>query len=340
MIVPIQNPSRRNNGKLKIVAEEKKAGVGQTASCKFQGEISDSGYLFFIVWKQLSPGKYKPVYKSEIKPQNRGRQDWNEFKIDTQTLCNADEEQEIKLDFFRSVSSGNHKLLGTAFTSMGDLKGGSTQLKFKSNMVHVQKFELHKTVNFLEYVFGGCEINLNIAIDFTLSNGDPRQTADSLHSSDPRRNEYLKAVKAVGEILQYYDSDKEIPLYGFGGLVPPTKGRASHCFALNGDIFDPECNGIDGVVQAYQRAIQNCNLYGPTYFSEILSAINGRAEAMEVSQYHQQYQILLIITDGIINDMDKTIDEIVRGADLPLSIVIVGVGDADFESMDVLDADT
>ena len=60
---------------------------------------------------------------------------------------------------------------------------------------------------------------------------------------------------------------------------------------------------------------------------------------MEVSQYHQQYQILLIITDGIINDMPKTIDEIVRGADLPLSIVIVGVGEADFERMDVLDAD-
>ena len=28
-----------------------------------------------------------------------------------------------------------------------------------------------------------------------------------------------------------------------------------------------------------------------------------------------------------------------RGSDLPLSIVIVGVGDADFTSMDVLDAD-
>ena len=187
------------------------------------------------------------------------------------------------------MTSGNHKLLGTAFTALGDLKNGATQLKFKSNIIHVQKFELKRAVNFLEYVFGGCEINLNIAIDFTLSNGDPRENSNSLHSSDPRRNEYLKAVRAVGDVLQYYDSDKEIPVYGFGGLVPPAKGRASHCFALNGDIFAPECNGIDGVVETYQRAIQNCNLYGPTYFSEILSAINDRASAMEVSQYHQQY---------------------------------------------------
>ena len=37
--------------------------------------------------------------------------------------------------------------------------------------------------------------------------------------------------------------------------------------------------------------------------------------------------------------MQRTIDEIVRGSDNPLSIIIVGVGSADFSSMDVLDAD-
>lgn len=66
---------------------------------------------------------------------------------------------------------------------------------------------------------------------------------------------------------------------------------------------------------------------------------NDMAEANEVSQQNQKYQMLLIITDGIINDMEKTIDEIVRGSSLPMSIIIVGVGDADFSSMDILDAD-
>jgi hypothetical protein len=37
--------------------------------------------------------------------------------------------------------------------------------------------------------------------------------------------------------------------------------------------------------------------------------------------------------------MQKTIDQIVRGSNLPLSIIIVGVGSDDFESMDILDAD-
>jgi len=48
---------------------------------------------------------------------------------------------------------------------------------------------------------------------------------------------------------------------------------------------------------------------------------------------------MLLITDGIISDIQKTIDEIVRGSSLPLSIIIVGVGSEDFTNMNILDAD-
>ena len=43
------------------------------------------------------------------------------------------------------------------------------------------------------------------------------------------------------------------------------------------------------------------------------------------------YFILLIITDGVITDMPQTCEAIVNAATLPISIIIVGVGDADFE---------
>lgn len=191
----------------------------------------------------------------------------------------------------------------------------------------------------MDYIFGGCSIALHIAIDFTQSNKDPNDP-ESLHSTKNKfeNNQYYQAIKSVGGILQYYDSDKEIPLYGFGGMVYPMS-KASHCFALNGDIFKPECNGIEGVLETYINAIRSCELNGPTHFSKIIDEINQRCEAAEVSQLNQEYNILLIITDGIINDMKATTDEIIRGCDLPLSIVIVGVGDADFSKMDVLDAD-
>ena len=120
---------------------------------------------------------------------------------------------------------------------------------------------------------------------------------------------------------------------------PVPSGGTSHCFALNGNIFDPECDGLDGVLEAYKNAIKNLNFFGPTHFNEIINTVNNMAEDLKVSQDNQKYIILLIITDGIINDMEQTIDEIVRGSSLPLSIIIVGVGDAEFNSMDILDAD-
>ena len=37
--------------------------------------------------------------------------------------------------------------------------------------------------------------------------------------------------------------------------------------------------------------------------------------------------------DGVISDMSRTVDRIVAASKLPLSIVIVGVGGADFSNM-------
>lgn len=53
----------------------------------------------------------------------------------------------------------------------------------------------------------------------------------------------------------------------------------------------------------------------------------------------QQYFVLLILTDGEITDFDQTRDAIVRASRLPLSIIIVGVGPADFKAMELLDGD-
>jgi len=51
------------------------------------------------------------------------------------------------------------------------------------------------------------------------------------------------------------------------------------------------------------------------------------------------YHILLIITDGAIHDMRETKDLIVECSLFPLSIIIIGVGNADFSNMVELDGD-
>ena len=49
--------------------------------------------------------------------------------------------------------------------------------------------------------------------------------------------------------------------------------------------------------------------------------------------------MLLLLTDGVISDMDATVAAIVDASYLPISLIIVGVGNADFTQMNFLDCD-
>ena len=58
------------------------------------------------------------------------------------------------------------------------------------------------------------------------------------------------------------------------------------------------------------------------------------------SKDKQIYHILLILTDGEIHDMTQTKDIIVNEAsELPMSIIIIGVGNEKFKMMKQLDSD-
>lgn len=112
----------------------------------------------------------------------------------------------------------------------------------------ISDIEIKERTSFLDYIFGGCEMSMHIAVDLTLSNGQPMMPA-SLHYCDPSGvpNQYEQCIMAIGQILENYDSDQSFPMYGFGG-IPPQYHSVSHCFALNGDFFDPEVKGIQSVI--------------------------------------------------------------------------------------------
>ena len=194
---------------------------------------------------------------------------------------------------------------------------------------------------FLDYIQGGCQINLHIAVDFTMSNGDPN-LPESLHykgrPGSEFMNDYEHAILAVGRILLDYDSDKKVPLYGFGGKLPDKK--ISHCWPLNGNEQDPSCNGLEEIFRAYRLALENVDLAAPTNFAPTVNRLVAEVHEEKKNARHtnkQSYHVLLLITDGAITDMDSTIRALIRASKLPISIIIVGVGKADFSNMHVLD---
>ncbi|RXN26321.1 copine-4 [Labeo rohita] len=218
---------------------------------------------------------------------------WKSFKVSLNTLCSGDHDRELKCTVWDWDSNGKHDFIGEFQTTFKEMKAAMDgkqiqwecinpkyQVKKKnyrnSGMVILTLCKIIKMHSFLDYIMGGCQIQFTVAIDFTASNGDPRNSC-SLHYIHPYQpNEYLKALIAVGEICQDYDSDKMFPAFGFGAQIPPD---------------------------------------------------------------FKEYFILLILTDGVITDMADTREAIVHASHLPMSVIIVGIGSADFSDMQMLDGD-
>jgi uncharacterized protein with von Willebrand factor type A (vWA) domain len=74
---------------------------------------------------------------------------------------------------------------------------------------------------------------------------------------------------------------------------------------------------------------------GPTEFTPLIKEVISRINKDDLFEYH----ILMILTDGVIDDLQQTIDAIVEASFLPLSIIIVGIGNEDFKKMKILDGD-
>ncbi|KAL7441470.1 hypothetical protein ACHAXM_011517 [Skeletonema potamos] len=189
-----------------------------------------------------------------------------------------------------------------------------------------------KKPTFVDYISGNCDLNMSVAIDFTGSNGDPRRPGTLHHfSRDGQMNGYEKAISAVGGIVAKYDSDQQFPVYGFGAKYD---GVVRHCFQVGPSN---EVHGVMGILDAYKGVFKTpLIMSGPTVFTEVIQL--AAAQAKQRYQINPlSYSILLLLTDGAVTDVEATKQVLASVADAPLSIVIVGIGNADFSAMQFLD---
>jgi hypothetical protein len=337
---------RESRGTL-VIAHEQVENSSSLVNLKFVGKsLKKSRMLFknnpfFVIAKAAEGGRFLPVYKSEVSQALR----WQPFSVSYQALCNNDPERPIRVTFFDNRSHRAAVPIGhydTNFSRMCESLGQTVTVVDSSRQV-VGEFVLadvslvHK-YSFYDFIRGGIQLNLHVAIDFTGSNLD-QDDPKSLHFVAPNGdsiNIYERCIRAVGEILCPYDSNQLFTVVGFGAKIIGTS-TVSHCFPLTLSADAPCVRGLEGILGAYRHALGHLLFSGPTRFAEIIQ--DASRKAVDAFQQSRTYTIMLIVTDGCINDMQNTADAIVAAGRLPLSIIIVGVGNEDFSAMDVLDAD-
>ena len=352
-ILDLVDKSKQKTGKL-IVRAEKVGDNRELFSCRLAGKkIANDHFFsktnpFLRVSKGLEDKTWLKVYESEFYNGNLNPI-FKPFQIKVEKLCNGDHLRPLLVECYDHHDGGDHKFVGACnFTlqqlfkdnvntvTLHDKKGkaaGEIQFNEKS---------LTTKAEFIDYLRGGVQLSLITAIDFTGSNGNPHQSSSLHYIGDPSQlNQYQQAILAVGEILLNYDYDKMVPVFGFGGkprLPHFTFHEVLHCFPVTGYPQNPEVFGLEGIMGSYINIVNNVDLSGPTLFNPLIQ------EAMKVATMNRDagsmvYSILLILTDGAINDMDATVTSVVKAALLPMSIIIIGVGNGEFGAMETLDGD-
>ena len=136
LVKPLNHKTRGagKSGTIRIVGEEK-TNIKDNEECNFTMTLEkvssgNSGYLFYIIYKNVSGQIWKPIYKSEIKAYANGHFEWNHMSCLTMEMCNEELERDISIEFFRSQKSGRHTNLGYIQFNIAQLKvEGTTEFK-------------------------------------------------------------------------------------------------------------------------------------------------------------------------------------------------------------------
>jgi hypothetical protein len=295
---------------------------------------NNPGKIFYVIKKLKSgaePGSKNPNDYYKIAKSNSvlGQGRFNDLRAPATFLCNGKLDHPLVIEFH---SASDQTIIGQFPTSVTGLQNNAN---FNvGGLSLICQAAIQREYTFIEYLRGGLQISLSIAIDFTGSNGNPNNR-DSLHAiRSDKPNQYQSAIRACGDILAYYDYDNSFPVFGYGAKLPG-QYSVSDCFPLN-LTQNPYIQTIDGVLDIYCKVMPTLNFHGPTNFAPVIRMVVENINNMNTQQV---YHCLLIITDGEISDMRETTDALIDASHLPLSVVIVGVGESDFANMNELDCD-
>jgi len=191
-----------------------------------------------------------------------------------------------------------------------------------------------KTLRFIDYIIKGLEITLPIAVDFTASNLNPINPK-SLHTLDFEKNKYIKTIKSFTKIVKDYNNNKSYSVFGFGA-IPKESKEVSHCFNLNMNSKCANIESVEEIQSHYEKRLKSSRFSNPTYLQFVLKEVIALVKKLKTETKNQNYSILLILIDGVFDDFNEVRNLLVQASKLPMSVLIIGIGQTNFSRLDAL----
>ena len=293
---------------------------------KFQFEIQKTTKIDFSKTKNkfyLEISNGSPLYRTEF-ISDKGK--FHPFEIPEYILSN-----EFSITFFNSNIQPIGKFKTSPENFVNSIECKSLPFPLEKTYIEIENKSIYTQPNsFIDYLLKGIHLNLTIGIDFTASN---HGAYPPLHSLFPEKlNDYETSILHCGEIINDYNYHELFSVFGFGA-ASSNGGAPNMCFPLNAKI--DRIHTINEVLKEYRKITPRLFFSGP---SKLVPLIKQTIKIIQIDEdkNDRNYHILLILTDGDINDIDDFADLIAKYSSLPFSVLIIGIGNNNFAEMKML----
>lgn len=164
-----------------------------------------------------------------------------------------------------------------------------------------------------------------LAIDFSIGNIVENEDGlpGCLHSRKAGlANDYISAMMAVSKSFSQYA--KFMLTYGVGARTMEGTGPAVDICSMTGDFLDPYVESQEELLNCYEMTVRAIKISGPVNYKAIVKHVCDLAQmdfgtAPDPSSI-RNYYVLTILMAGLIDDIDDSVNEILRAAELPISV--------------------
>lgn len=135
-------------------------------------------------------------------------------------------------------------------------------------------------------------------------------------------NDYISAMMAVSKSYSQYA--RFMLAYGVGARTQEGNGLAVDICSMTGDFTDPFIENAEEALNCYHGTLAAVKIAGPVNYKAIVKFVCDMAQldfgtAADPANI-KNYYVLTILMAGLIDDIDDSVNEILRAADLPISV--------------------
>ena len=294
-------------------------------------------HIMALTKEEVPERAWTALFKSEYK-KNDLNPTFEPFAMSKWKLCRANMNVILKFEIWDHATFSKDKLISTGYTTPARIMSEEGKFlntfdpkdKFGGTIVFA-RFDEKKFYLFNEYVDAGVQLRVIMAVDCSGSTKE-------FHKIDLEGPPDLfeRAIKETATILIKKEKSNRFAFLGFGAKV---KGCRHPTFAFNHEKSERNLsvNSVEEALELYHKVYPAIEPEEPTN----LAAVIERVKMMILHQDSRNFKIytlLVVLTDGDISDRQETIDKIVECSQLPLSIILVGIGQKNFDDCEYFES--